>query len=98
MDTRDDWSFKKRRSILETNISSAESTLTQTTSDDDWRNIMFLPFNKKWECLIVVIIILSSFRVTHGIFYGHINDNYNYMAHVLEILYAIDTVLSILHR
>lgn len=92
---KDEFEEKKRTTDSTSYVSAVQFDYL---SDDEWRNIIFLPFDKRWEGFIIIFLLMDSFRIVHEIFFGRLNTNTRFIISITELLYAIDTVLSIMHR
>lgn len=66
------------------------------STEGEWRNIIFVPFDKRWEFLIIVLVLIQTTVILYEIFFGYL-DVGNYL-NVIEAVYACDTILSIMHR
>lgn len=71
---------------------------TRTTIDDEWRDIMFLPFNEIWECFLVIVILIDVNIVYYNVVFRTNNEITTVLHTGVAGLYFIDTALSIMHR
>lgn len=65
--------------------------------DSNWKDLIFLPFNRTWRFFITLSIIFNGAIIAYDIAY-HSEKSNTYLFLFLETLYAIDVGLYISHR
>lgn len=92
-----------RHGHMSTGLHDATSYVSSIAEDDvrgedEWRNIIFIPFDKRWETLIIILVLLNTFIVVYQIMFGTLSKYVISLDYIHESLYFVDTLLSALHR
>lgn len=65
--------------------------------DSNWKDLIFLPFNRTWRFFITLSIIFNGAITVYNVAY-HTEKSNMYVFLFLETLYATDVALYIFHR
>lgn len=65
--------------------------------DSNWKDLIFLPFNRTWRFFITLSIIFNGAIIVYDIAY-HSEKSNMYLFLFLETLYAMDVILYISHK
>ncbi|KAF5281795.1 hypothetical protein FQR65_LT14542 [Abscondita terminalis] len=92
--------------MKERHVSISETTLEEWKySQNDysivWKDVIFLPFNATWQCVVMSGVILNGFFVVYDLPYNgdHFYDEYGDLIYYASgTFYFIDCILSIAHR
>lgn len=71
------------------------------TTLGDWRNVIFVPFDLKWETLLICSVMFSTMTSIYDVLYEPQNAVTFFLSalyYVDEVLYFVDTVFCIMHR
>lgn len=67
-------------------------------TNEEWKNIIFIPFDKKWEIMVVIGTLIQTCTAIYDLIFGNLNDLVKKLYIVNEFIYFLDTILIILHR
>lgn len=70
-----------------------------TANIGDWRNVIFLPFNVGWECMLIASVLCNCLLVMYEVTYPPDSTiSTTIFFYICELFFFVDTSLFILHR
>lgn len=83
-------------------ISELENQEVTITDENElnWRNIIFVPFGEFWQFALMISILVNSFWVIFMLAYNseNLEDDLEWMHHTMELHFALDVLLLLMHK
>lgn len=75
------------------------SSLTEEyKSEGEWRDIIFLPFRRKWQIMITIFVLINTVICLYQIMFGSLGSYALTLEYIHDFTYIIDTTLVVFHR